>query len=124
MTEALAYAKTYESSYDQIIITQSYGEISMFYAFYNQIHPREYRYAKDNPQMVDGVPMVKIGKYYFGDIKPKGPISKMDLPLNSLVIVQPLFEYGEDYIYARDDGRIIFRTFAFPIKVDHEKNAK
>jgi hypothetical protein len=38
----------------------------------------------------------------------------MQLPLNTLLIVQPLFEYGEEDILARDDGRVIFRTFGFP----------
>lgn len=114
MFEALDFAKKRENSYDQIIITQSYGEESMYYAFYNQIDPRVYRQAKENILTVDGVPMIKLGKYYFGDIRPKGKIENMDLPKNSLVIVQPLFEYGEEDILARDDGRVIFRTFGFP----------
>lgn len=114
MYEALQYAKEREDQYDQIIITQSYGETSMYYAYYNQIDPRVYRQAKDNILTVDGVPMIKIGKYYFGDIRPRGPLEQMELPLNSLVIVQPFFEYGEDAIIARDDGRVIFRTFGFP----------
>jgi hypothetical protein len=114
MFEALQFAKVRENQYDHIIITQSYGETSMYYAFYNQIDPRVYRQAKDNKLTVDGVPMIKIGKYYFGDIRPKGPISQMQLPLNTLLIVQPLFEYGEEDILARDDGRVIFRTFGFP----------
>ncbi len=114
MFEALQFAKKHESEYDNIIITQSYGETSMYYAFYNQIDPRDYRKAKENKLTVDGVPMIKIGKYYFGDIRPRGPIEKMDLPQNTLLIVQPLFEYGEEDILARDDGRVIFRTFGFP----------
>jgi 4-amino-4-deoxy-L-arabinose transferase-like glycosyltransferase len=114
MHEALEFAKEREDKYDQIIITQSYGEESMYYAFYNQIDPRVYRQAKDNKLTIDGVPMIKIGKYYFGDIRPKGPIEQMDLPSNTLLIVQPLFEYGEEDILARDDGRVIFRTFGFP----------
>jgi len=114
MFEALDYAKDREAKYDHIIITQSYGEESMYYAFYNQIDPREYRYAKDHRLTIDGVPMIKIGKYYFGDIRPQGPIEQMDLPTNTLLIVQPLFEYGEEDILARDDGRVIFRTFGFP----------
>ena len=114
MHEALEFAKAREGNYDQIIITQSYGEESMYYAFYNQIDPRVYRQAKDNKLTIDGVPMIKIGKYYFGDIRPKGPIEQMDLPKNTLLIVQPLFEYGEEDILARDDGRVIFRTFGFP----------
>jgi hypothetical protein len=114
MYEALEYAKKNESKYDQVIITQSYGETSMYYAYYNQISPVEYRKAKDNKLIVDGVPMIKLGKYYFGDIRPKGPIENMQLPRNSLVIVQPLFEYGEEDLLARDDGRVIFRTFSFP----------
>lgn len=114
MYEALQFAKVNESKYDNIIITQSYGETSMYYAYYNQIDPREYQKAKENRLTVDGVPMIKIGKYYFGDIRPKGPIEKMDLPVNTLLIVQPLFEYGEEDILARDDGRVIFRTFGFP----------
>jgi 4-amino-4-deoxy-L-arabinose transferase-like glycosyltransferase len=114
MHEALIFAKEREDKYDQIIITQSYGEESMYYAFYNQIDPRVYRQAKDNKLTIDGVPMIKIGKYYFGDIRPKGPIEQMDLPHNTLIIVQPLFEYGEENILARDDGRVIFRTFGFP----------
>ncbi len=122
MYEALEFAKHNESKYDQIIITQSYGETSMYYAYYNQIDPREYRKAKDNKLIIDGVPMIKIGKYYFGDIRPRGPIEKMDLPLNSLLIVQPLFEYGEEDILARDDGRVIFRTFGFPTVHMKDKN--
>lgn len=114
MFESLQFAKQRENQYDQIIITQSYGEESMYYAFYNQIDPRVYRQAKDNKLTIDGVPMIKIGKYYFGDIRPKGPIAQMDLPQNTLLIVQPLFEYGEQDILARDDGRVIFRTFGFP----------
>ena len=114
MYDSLQFAKNHEDQYDQIIITQSYGEVSMYYAFYNQIDPRVYRQAKDNKLTVDGVPMIKIGKYYFGDIRPKGPIEQMDLPHNTLLIVQPLFEYGEEDILARDDGRVIFRTFGFP----------
>ncbi|MBP9669860.1 glycosyltransferase family 39 protein [Candidatus Woesebacteria bacterium] len=114
MYDSLQFAKEHEAQYDQIIITQSYGEVSMYYAFYNQIDPRVYRQAKDNKLTIDGVPMIKIGKYYFGDIRPKGPIEQMDLPHNTLLIVQPLFEYGEEDILARDDGRVIFRTFDFP----------
>lgn len=114
MFEALQFAKTRENIYDHIIITQSYGEESMYYAFYNQIDPRVYRQAKANKLTIDGVPMIQIGKYYFGDIRPKGPIEKMELPQNTLLIVQPLFEYGEEDILARDDGRVIFRTFGFP----------
>lgn len=114
MFEAIEFAKKHEANYDNIIITQSYGETSMYYAFYNQIDPRDYRKAKDNKLTIDGVPMIKIGKYYFGDIRPRGPIEKMDLPQNTLIIVQPLFEYGEEDIIARDDGRVIYRTFGFP----------
>lgn len=114
MYEALQFAKKYEDKYDQIIITQSYGETSMYYAYYNQIDPRVYKQAKDNKLIIDNVPMIKIGKYYFGDVRPRGSVEGMDLPTNSLVIVQPLFEYGEEDIMARDDGRVIFRTFGFP----------
>lgn len=114
MFEALQFAKKYESEYDNIIITQSYGETSMYYAYYNQIDPRVYKQAKDNKLIIDDVPMIKMGKYYFGDIRPNGPIEQMDLPRNTLIIVQPLFEYGEEDILARDDGRVIFRTFGFP----------
>jgi len=114
MYEALQYAKQNEDKYDQIIVTQSYGETSMYYAFYNQIDPRDYRKAKENVLTVDGVPMIKIGKYYFGDVRPHGSIEGMDLPYNSLVIVQPYFEYSEYDLFARDDGHIIFRTFGFP----------
>jgi hypothetical protein len=114
MYEALQYAKVREDQYDSIIITQSYGETSMYFAFYNQIDPAEYRQAVNNKLTVDGVPMIKIGKYYFGDVRPHGSVEGMDLPRKSLVIVQPLFEYGEDSILARDDGRVIFRTFSFP----------
>lgn len=123
MYEALQYAKVREDQYDSIIITQSYGETSMYFAFYNQIDPRVYRQAKDNKLTVDGVPMIKLGKYYFGDIRPKGPIENMDLPRKSLVIVQPLFEYGEDSILARDDGRVIFRTFSFPTVLMQAKDS-
>lgn len=114
MLEAIDFAKSREDKYDHIIITQSYGEESMYFAFYNQIDPRTYREAKANRLTIDGVPMIKIGKYYFGDIRPRGPIEKMDLPQNTLLIVQPLFEYGEEDILARDDGRVIFRAFGFP----------
>lgn len=114
MYEALQFAKINENKYDNIIITQSYGETSMYYAYYNQIDPRVYREAKENKLIIDGVPMIKIGKYLFGDIRPRGPIEKMDLPKNTLLIVQPLFEYGEEDLLARDDGRVIFRTFGFP----------
>jgi len=114
MKEAIDYAKEREDQYDQIIITQHYGETSMYFAFYNQIDPRVYKAAKANKLTVDGVPMIKIGKYYFGDIRPKGPIEKMDLPRNSLILVQPYFEYHESTIQARDDGRPIFQVFSFP----------
>lgn len=116
MLESIKYAKDLEDKYDQIIITQSYGETSMYYAYYNQIDPRVYRAAKANRLTVDGVPMIKLGKYYFGDIRPKGPISQMDIPHNTLLIVEPLFEYVEDTINARDDGRTIYRVFSFPTK--------
>lgn len=114
MQDAVTYAQARESKYDQIIISQSYGEVSMYYAYLNQIHPDIYREAKANKIMVDGVPMIKIGKYYFGDIRPKGPIEQMDIPHNTLILVQPYFEYGEDTITARDDGRPIYRVFEFP----------
>jgi 4-amino-4-deoxy-L-arabinose transferase-like glycosyltransferase len=114
MFEAIEYAREREDQYDHFIITQSYGETSMYFAYYNQVDPRDYRKAKDNRLMIDGVPMIKLGKYYFGDIRPQGPIEQMDLPDNTLLIVQPLFEYGEQDIIARDDGRVIFRTFGFP----------
>lgn len=114
MQDAITYAQARESKYDQIIISQSYGEVSMYYAYLNQIHPDVYREAKANKVTVDGVPMIKIGKYYFGDIRPKGPIEKMDIPHNTLILVQPYFEYGEDTIIARDDGRPIYRVFEFP----------
>ncbi len=114
MQDAVTYAKAREDKYDQIIISQSYGEVSMYYAFLNKIHPDIYRQAKANKVAVDGVPMVKIGKYYFGDIRPKGPIEKMDIPHNTLILVQPYFEYGEGTIIARDDGRPIYRVFDFP----------
>ncbi|TXH07577.1 MAG: phospholipid carrier-dependent glycosyltransferase, partial [Candidatus Moraniibacteriota bacterium] len=114
MQDAVSYAKEREEKYDQIIISQSYGEVSMYYAFLNRIHPDVYREAKSYKVTVDGVPMIKIGKYYFGDIRPKGPIEKMDIPYNTLILVQPYFEYGEDAILARDDGRPIYRIFEFP----------
>jgi 4-amino-4-deoxy-L-arabinose transferase-like glycosyltransferase len=114
MQDAVTYAKEREDKYDQIIISQSYGEVSMYYAFLNKIHPDVYREAKANKVTVDGVPMVKIGKYYFGDIRPKGPIELMDIPHNTLILVQPYFEYGEGTIIARDDGRPIYRVFDFP----------
>lgn len=114
MQDAITYAKARESKYDQIIISQSYGEVSMYYAYLNQVHPDIYREAKANKVIVDGVPMIKIGKYYFGDIRPKGPIEQMDIPHNTLILVQPYFEYGEETIIARDDGRPIYRVFEFP----------
>lgn len=114
MQDAITYAQARESKYDQIIISQSYGEVSMYYAYLNQIHPEVYREAKANKVTVDGVPMIKIGKYYFGDIRPKGPIEQMDIPHNTLILVQPYFEYGEETIIARDDGRPIYRVFEFP----------
>ncbi|GAB4028117.1 MAG: hypothetical protein Fur0011_7440 [Candidatus Microgenomates bacterium] len=114
MQDAITYTKAQESKYDQIIISQSYGEVSMYYAFFNKIHPDIYREAKANKVMVDGVPMIKIGKYYFGDIRPRGPIEQMDIPHNTLILVQPYFEYGEETIIARDDGRPIYRVFEFP----------
>lgn len=114
MQDAITYTKAREDKYDQIIISQSYGEVSMYYAYLNQVHPDVYREAKANKVTVDGVPMIKIGKYYFGDIRPKGPIEKMDIPHNTLILVQPYFEYGEDTILARDDGRPIYRVFDFP----------
>lgn len=114
MQDAITYAMERADKYDQIIISQSYGEVSMYYAYLNQIHPDIYREAKANKVMVDGVPMIKIGKYYFGDIRPKGPIEQMDIPHNTLILVQPYFEYGEDTIIARDDGRPIYRVFEFP----------
>lgn len=114
MQDAITYTKEREDKYDQIIISQSYGEVSMYYAYLNQIHPGIYREAKANKIMVDGVPMIKIGKYYFGDIRPKGPIEKMNIPHNTLILVQPYFEYGEGTIIARDDGRPIYRVFEFP----------
>lgn len=114
MKEAIDYAKARENQYDQIIITQHYGETSMYFAFYNQIDPRAYKEAKANKLTIDGVPMIKLGKYYFGDIRPKGPIEKMDLPRNTLILVQPYFEYSEGTINARDDGRPIFQVFGFP----------
>ena len=86
----------------------------MYYAFLNKVHPDVYRSAKANKVTVDGVPMVKLGKYYFGDIRPRGPIEKMDIPYNTLILVQPYFEYGEGTIIARDDGRPIYRVFEFP----------
>jgi len=116
MLEAIKYAEAREDSYDHIIITQSYGETSMYYAYYNQIDPRVYRAAKKDKLTVDGVPMIKLGKYYFGDIRPKGAISDMDIPQSTLLIVEPLFEYVEDTINARDDGRTIYRVFSFPTK--------
>ena len=122
MFEAIQYAKERESSYDQIIITQSYGETSMYYAFYNQLDPRVYRQAKDHKLMVDGVPMIKLGKYYFGDIRPRGPIEQMDLPPNTLLIVQPLFEYSEGTIRAVDDGHPLFQVFGFPTVLMKAKN--
>ena len=116
MLEAINYAKARESQYDHVIITQSYGETSMYYAYYNHIDPVVYRQAKANKLTLDGVPMIQIGKYYFGDIRPKGPLSQMDIPKNTLLIVEPLFEYVEDTINAKDDGRPLFRVFSFPTK--------
>jgi 4-amino-4-deoxy-L-arabinose transferase-like glycosyltransferase len=114
MQDAITYAKEREGKYDNFIISQSYGEVSMYYAFFNRIQPDVYRQAKANRLIVDGVPMIKLGNYYFGDIRPKGPIENMDLPHNTLILVQPYFEYGEDSILARDDGRPIYRVFQFP----------
>jgi hypothetical protein len=124
MYEAIEYARERQDQYDQIIITQSYGETSMYYAFYNRVDPLVYKQAKDNRVMVDGVPMVNIGKYYFGDIRPKGPIEQMDLPHNTLLIVQPYFEYSEGTIKARDDGRPIFQIFSFPTVHMKSNNTK
>lgn len=114
MQDAVTYTREREDQYDQIIISQSYGEVSMYYALLNRVHPDTYREAKANRVMVDGVPMVRLGKYYFGDIRPKGPIEQMDIPHNTLILVQPYFEYGEDTIIARDDGRPIYRVFSYP----------
>lgn len=114
MQDAVTFAKSLENDYNHIIISQSYGEVSMYYAFFNRIDPSTYRQAKQNRVTLDGVPMIQLGKYYFGDIRPTGPIENMQIPYNSLIIVQPLFEYGEGTITARDDGRAIYRYFGFP----------
>jgi 4-amino-4-deoxy-L-arabinose transferase-like glycosyltransferase len=114
MQDAITFTREREDQYDQIIISQSYGEVSMYYALLNRVHPDIYREAKANRVTVDGVPMVKLGKYYFGDIRPRGPIEQMDIPHNTLILVQPYFEYGEETIIARDDGRRIYRVFSFP----------
>lgn len=124
MQDAVTYTKEREDQYDHIIISQSYGEVSMYYAFFNHIHPDVYRAAKANKVMVDGVPMVQLGKYYFGDIRPQGPIEKMDIPRNTLILVQPYFEYGEATITARDDGRPIYRVFEFPTVLMRAQEAK
>jgi hypothetical protein len=124
MQDAVTYTKARENNYDHIIISQSYGEVSMYYAFFNRIHPDVYRAAKANRVIVDGVPMVQLGKYYFGDIRPQGPLEEMDIPRNTLLLVQPYFEYGEATIPARDDGRPIYRVFEFPTVLMRAQEAK
>jgi 4-amino-4-deoxy-L-arabinose transferase-like glycosyltransferase len=114
MLESIQYADAHAAKYDQVIITQTYGETSMYYAYYHQIDPRVYEAAKANRIMMDGIPMVHLGKYYFGDLRPNGKLEDMQLPPHTLIITDPLSPYSEEAINARDDGRAIFQVYEFP----------
>ena len=100
MLESIQYADAHANKYDQVIITQTYGETSMYYAYYKQIDPRTYRAAKANRVLMDGVPMIHLGKYYFGDLRPKGKLEDMQLPPHTLIITDPLSPYSEEAISA------------------------
>lgn len=115
--EQIDYARSLEGSYDHIFLSGTYGKTSIYYAYYLGIDPLVYRDAEKNQVLIGKVYMTRIGKYYFGDIEPIGPIEQMDLPQNSLIIAKPLFEYGENVILAKDDGRVIFRVFDFPTAI-------
>jgi len=110
--EEIEYAKSREGEYDHVILSGAYGKASIYYAYYLGIDPVVYREAEKNKITIDGVPMVQIGKYYFGDLRPNGRSeNSLDLPRNTLVIADTTFSYGDETINAQDDGRIIYKVF-------------
>lgn len=107
---AFDYAKSRESNYDKIYISDFYTGSVMAYAVYNSIDPNIYIQAIANPQYVaDGRKMIKIGKYYFGslDLNPERITNKI-IPDRSLYIGRPEEPAGEDDIRSPGDKRIIF----------------
>lgn len=107
--DALDYAKQRENEVDKIVVTTVPGKTEMYYAFYANIDPSQYQQASLNPIQFSGAEVVKIGKYYFGNINPE------QLPSDdtkTLVIAPPETVGGEN-LRAKDDQRILFNAKVF-----------
>lgn len=110
--EEIEYALANESKYDQVILSGAYGKTSIYYAYYMGIDPQVYRAAEKNKVYIDGREMVKMGKFYFGDLRPGNRSEReLDIPPNTLVIADTTFAYGDLTINGKDDGRILFKVY-------------
>lgn len=64
--EALSYAKSHESSYNHIVITQALGRPYIYTLFYNKVKPQDFRITGIIKRDAFGfVDVVKVGKYLF-----------------------------------------------------------
>ncbi len=109
--EMIDYAKANEDDYDNIILTRFYGKTEMYYAFYEKVEPQQYQELSQKKTEIANTPMVKFGKYYFGDIATAGKdFSQLQLPPRTLVVASPQFAFGTETINAKDDKRILFKV--------------
>lgn len=120
---AIEYAKTRESAYDKIFISNFYSGATLAFAVYTSYDPLQYRYAKNNPIIIaDGREVIQLGKYYFGslDLNPER-LKNNIIPPKSLYIGRPEEPMGEDAILAPDDKRVLFVIHDTLKKIDSSR---
>lgn len=107
---ALDYAKSNESLYEKIFLSDYYSGITLAYAVYNKVDPLEYRRVINNPiVLADNRHFFRFGKLYFGSLDLDGErIESKIIPPNSLYIGRPEEPEGSDRITAPDDGRLLY----------------
>jgi 4-amino-4-deoxy-L-arabinose transferase-like glycosyltransferase len=112
--EAIMYAKSQEANFDHIIISRWYGKTEMYYAFYDKIRPSEYQRNSQNKVKIADTEMIQFGKYYFGDIDANGKeFDQLNIPGKTLILGSPKFAFSDEYVSAKDDGRLLFKTVKY-----------
>lgn len=83
--ESISYVSSVEGDYEQINITSVLGRPYIYYLFYNNVDPRDFRKSSDiNREALGFVNVKGFGKFRF-----EKDLSKIDSPRNSLYIDIP-----------------------------------
>ena len=98
------YTKEREEQVDNILITNHFGKAQLYYAYYNTTDPSYYQQQSRANQDSNTQELVKLDKYYFGDINEEN----ISLLQGKTLIIAPPYTLSGEEILAKDDRRVLF----------------